>query len=148
MKFLTKVEEEVMLNLWNLGEAYINQILELYPEPKPNYNTISSFVRILEKKGFVDHKVDGKFHKYYAVVSQEAYRQCLLNLVIRNYFANDINSLCNYLASDYHAYNEKYSDLLSQLKATIGDDNYMKESQKAKKETAKKLKSEKKLKKI
>ncbi len=127
-----------------MGEAYINEILELYPEPKPNYNTISSFVRILEKKGFVDHKVVGKFHKYYAVVSQDAYRQCLLNLVIRNYFSNDIKSLCNYLSSDYHEYNEKYAELLSQLKATLGDDKYMKELQKSKKEKSKKEKTLKK----
>lgn len=126
MKFLTKVEEEVMLYLWKLGEAYVTELLELYPEPKPNYNTVSSFVRILEKKGFVDHKVEGKFHKYYAVVTQEAYRQCLLNLVIRNYFANDVQSLCEYLSGEYNEYNEKYADFLSMLKATIGDDNYVK----------------------
>lgn len=134
MKFLTKVEEEVMLYLWKLGEAYVTELLELYPEPKPNYNTVSSFVRILEKKGFVDHKVEGKFHKYYAVVTQEAYRQCLLNLVIRNYFANDVKSLCDYLSGEYNEYNEKYADFLSMLKATIGDDNYVKNKSKNKTE--------------
>lgn len=121
MKFLTKVEEEVMLFLWDLGEAYVHELLELYPEPKPNYNTISSFVRILEKKGFVGHSVNGRFHKYYPIVTREAYRQCLLNLVIRNYFQNDIKSLCEYLASDYDAYNIKYAELLMELKATIGE---------------------------
>ena len=56
LKELTKAEDQVMQILWDLKSGFVKDIIEQMPEPKPAYNTISTIVRILETKGFVDHK--------------------------------------------------------------------------------------------
>jgi len=56
IKELTKAEEQVMQILWQLKEAIVKDIIEEMPEPKPAYNTVSTVVRVLECKVFVDHK--------------------------------------------------------------------------------------------
>ena len=71
---LTRAELEIMQVLWNRGAAVVHGILDEMDEPKPAYNTVSTIVRILEKKGFVAHKAYGKTHEYYPVVSKD----CLL----------------------------------------------------------------------
>ena len=64
MKELTRAEEQIMQVLWSLGKAYVKDIIERLPAPKPAYNTVSTIVRILEKKGFVGHEAFGKTHLY------------------------------------------------------------------------------------
>ncbi len=78
MKELTKAEEELMQILWKLGKGFINDILEELKNPKPAYNTVSTIVRILEKKGFVDHTAYGKSHEYYPHCFQKGIHQNLL----------------------------------------------------------------------
>ena len=65
MKELTRAEEEIMQVLWKLDRAFVKDIIEVIPVPKPAYNTVSTIVRILEQKGFVDHKAFGKSHQYF-----------------------------------------------------------------------------------
>jgi BlaI family penicillinase repressor len=60
MKELTKAEEQIMQILWKIEKGFVNDILEGFPLPKPAYNTVSTIVRILEKKEFVSHKAYGK----------------------------------------------------------------------------------------
>ena len=69
MKTLTKAEEQVMQILWNEQEGFVKDLLQHFPEPRPAYNTVSTIIRILEKKGFVDHRSFGKSHQYYPIVS-------------------------------------------------------------------------------
>ncbi|MDZ7776047.1 MAG: BlaI/MecI/CopY family transcriptional regulator [Bacteroidales bacterium] len=71
MKELTKAEEEVMQVLWALKRAFVNDILAEIPEPRPAYNTVSTIVRILERKKFVAHELHGRSHKYYPLISRE-----------------------------------------------------------------------------
>lgn len=75
MKELTKAEEEIMQVLWKLKQAFVRDILEELPEPKPAYNTVSTIVRILENKGFVGHEAFGKSHQYYPLVAQDKYKR-------------------------------------------------------------------------
>ncbi len=70
MKELTRAEEQVMQVLWTLGKAFVKDIVEKMPNPKPAYNTVSTIVRILETKGFIDHKAYGKTHEYFPLVSR------------------------------------------------------------------------------
>ncbi len=74
MNTLTKAEEQVMQILWEEKEGFVKELLQKFPDPKPAYNTVSTIIRILEKKGFVDHKSFGKSHQYYPLVSREQYR--------------------------------------------------------------------------
>jgi predicted transcriptional regulator len=86
MKELTKAEEQVMQILWNREKCFVKEILNDMPEPKPAYNTVSTIVRILENKGFVDHEVFGKSHRYFPVVSKEAYRSFSAEQLMEGYF--------------------------------------------------------------
>ena len=72
MKELTRAEEEIMQVIWKLEKAFVKEIIEELPEPKPAYNTVSTIVRILEQKGFVGHEAKGKSHKYFPNVSQRS----------------------------------------------------------------------------
>ena len=74
MKGLTDKEEELMHFFWTHGSLFVKQIVEKHPDPKPHFNTISTFVRALEQKGYVGHEQYGNTYLYHAVVSREEYR--------------------------------------------------------------------------
>lgn len=96
-KRLTKAEEEIMQVLWNLEEAFVNDIIEKLPEPKPAYNTVSTIVRILVKKKFVAHKAFGKSHQYYPLMSKKEYADKYLSNFMNHYFSNSYQSLVSFL---------------------------------------------------
>lgn len=83
---LTPKEEELMQFLWEYGPISISKLVELYPEPHPHFNTLSTVVRRLEAKGFVDHNdVGGTFH-YFAKVEKDYFRRRSFGNFIKNYF--------------------------------------------------------------
>lgn len=98
MQKLTKAEEDVMQLLWEIGRGTVSDLLERCPEPKPPHSTISSVVRILEKKGFVGHKAYGKTHEYFPLVEREAYGKRSLGDLLRNYFGGSVPRLVSHLA--------------------------------------------------
>jgi BlaI family penicillinase repressor len=101
MKELTKAEEQVMQILWQLKEAIVKQILDKMPdEPKPAYNTVSTVVRVLESKGFVDHKAYGNSHVYFPIVSEDEYKKFAFDKVIKSYFNNSYKTLVSYLVKE------------------------------------------------
>lgn len=100
MKELTKAEDQVMQVLWKLEKGFVNDILEKFPEPKPAYNTISTIVRILEKKGFIGHKAYGKTHEYYPIVSKKEYTRKYFKGFMNSYFSNSYQALASFLTSD------------------------------------------------
>lgn len=83
---LTKSEEQVMLKLWLLKKASVKDLVELYKTPKPAYNTVSTIVRILEKKKFINHKKRGRGYVYLPSISKESYASFLSNHLLENYF--------------------------------------------------------------
>jgi len=98
-KELTRAEEQVMEYLWKMKEAFVKDIIERMPEPKPAYTTISTIIRILEKKGIVAHKAYGNTHAYYPLISREQYTEfCTTNLVSRH-FSNSFSSLVSFFTS-------------------------------------------------
>jgi len=96
MKQLTKAEEEIMQALWLLEMANVKSIIELLPEPKPAYNTVSTIVRILESKGFVDYEKQGKGHLYFPIVKKEAYSNQSINKLVDNYFQGSFKSMVSF----------------------------------------------------
>ncbi|TAF02474.1 MAG: BlaI/MecI/CopY family transcriptional regulator [Runella slithyformis] len=100
MRELTKAEEEIMQILWDVERAVVWDIIERMPEPYPAYNTVSTFIRILEQKGFVNHDVQGKTHTYFPIVSKEQYRQYEANKLIHNYFDNSLAELVSFFVKD------------------------------------------------
>lgn len=93
MERLTPAEELVMLKLWSLGKGTVKEIVALYKDPKPAYNTTSTIVRILERKKFIKHKAVGRGYIYLPAVSREKYREYLFNHLLNNYFDGDKKAL-------------------------------------------------------
>ncbi|MFC3810887.1 BlaI/MecI/CopY family transcriptional regulator [Lacihabitans lacunae] len=100
MKELTKAEEEIMQILWDLEKAYVKDIIEVMPEPKPAYNTVSTIVRILAQKGFVGHEAFGKTHRYFAEVSKEEYRGFVTEKLKSGYFDNSVGAMMSFFVEN------------------------------------------------
>ncbi|MGB3142697.1 MAG: BlaI/MecI/CopY family transcriptional regulator [Maribacter sp.] len=96
MKQLTKAEEEVMQILWQLQKCNVASIIEELPEPKPAYNTVSTIVRILESKGFVDHEQEGRGHLYFPLVKKSDYSNQSINKLVDNYFQGSFESMVSF----------------------------------------------------
>lgn len=88
MEKLTAKEEEVLALFWKHGAMHVKDIVDIYDDPKPHFNTISTIVRALEEKGYVGHTQQGKTYLYDALIAeQEMGRKSIGNLVSR-YFKN------------------------------------------------------------
>jgi predicted transcriptional regulator len=112
MKQLTKAEEEVMQIVWQLQKCNVAAIIEELPEPKPAYNTVSTIVRILESKGFVDHEKEGKGHIYFPLVKKADYSNQSINKLVDGYFQGSFKSMVSFFM--------KKNDLsLSELEAIL-----------------------------
>lgn len=88
MEKLTSKEEEVLEIFWKKGPQYVRDIVEMYDDPKPHFNTISTIVRTLEEKGYVSHEQQGKSYKYFAVVAEEDIGKKSLSSIVGKYFKN------------------------------------------------------------
>jgi len=100
MKELTKAEEQIMQVLWRLEKGFVKDVIDRLPDPKPAYNTVSTIVRILEKKGFVAHNAYGKTHEYFPIVSRDDYKKRFLKSFIKRYFGNSFQEMVSFFASD------------------------------------------------
>lgn len=100
LKELTKAEEQIMQILWQLKEGIVRDILEHMPEPKPAYNTVSTVVRVLEGKGFIDHKAYGNSHVYFPLISEADYKKFSIDKLMTNYFDNSYKSLVSFIADE------------------------------------------------
>ncbi len=96
MKQLTKAEEEVMQILWQLEESNVAAVIDAMPEPKPAYNTISTIIRILENKDFVDYRKEGRGHIYFPKVSKEKYSAASMHKMVDGYFNGSFKSMVSF----------------------------------------------------
>jgi BlaI family penicillinase repressor len=116
MKDLTKAEEQIMRQLWQLKKAFVKDIIERLPEPKPAYNTVSTIVRILEKKGFVGHEAFGKSHQYYALVPEDSYKKHSLKHLMQNYFGGSFKQMASFFAKEENLSLDEMEEVLSHVK--------------------------------
>jgi BlaI family penicillinase repressor len=100
MRELTRAEEEVMQVLWKIRKGFVKDILEHFEEPKPAYNTVSTIVRILQDKSFVDHKAYGRTHEYFPLVSKDEYSKIHLNTFVNDYFSNSFEKMVSFFAKE------------------------------------------------
>ena len=100
MRELTKAEEQVMLILWEMKEGVVKEVIEKMDPPKPAYNTVSTVIRVLESKGFVDHKAIGSTHIYFPLISEEQYKHFSFDKVMNNYFENNYQRLVSFLVKE------------------------------------------------
>jgi predicted transcriptional regulator len=100
LRELTRAEEEVMQILWTREPAFVKDILEEFPEPRPAYNTVSTIVRILEQKGFIGHKAYGKTHEYFSLVSKEEYKSFATGKLMESYFENSVEEMFSFFVRE------------------------------------------------
>ncbi|WP_300675579.1 BlaI/MecI/CopY family transcriptional regulator [Soonwooa sp.] len=116
MNKLTKAEEQVMQYLWTLEKGFLKDILELFPEPKPHTNTVSTILKILMEKGFVDYTTFGRQHQYFAIVSKESYSGRSIKSLVRNYFEGSYKNAVSFLVEKNEISVEDLEKLLDELK--------------------------------
>ena len=119
MKELTKAEEQVMQILWNLDKAFVKEIIEEMPEPKPAYNTVSTIIRILEQKGFVDHQAFGKTYQYFPIVDKDEYSQFYLNNFLKGYFSGSFERLVSFFAKENDLGVKEMDELMKHVKKDL-----------------------------
>lgn len=100
IKTLTRAEEDIMRILWNLKKAFVKDILAEMPEPKPAYNTVSTIIRILEKKEVVGYNAYGKTHEYFPLITEEEYKRFEMNNLMENYFDNSLSNLVSFFVKE------------------------------------------------
>lgn len=99
-QILTEKETILMRMLWDRGPMFVREMLEIYPEPKPHFNTVSTIIRILEDKGHVGHEVVGASHRYYAIARQVDFRKKSLARLVSDYFNNSYKNAVSALVEE------------------------------------------------
>ncbi len=116
MKRLTKAEEDIMHLIWQLDRCTVSDLrTEIQKETggaKPPHSTISTIVRILEEKGFVDHKAYGRTYEYFPTVSKEDYSRKTLKKFVTDYFEGSMNNLVSFLVKEENIDKDELSRLL------------------------------------
>jgi len=123
MKELTQSEEQIMQILWDLEKGFVRDIREQMPDPKPAYNTVSTIVRILEKKGFVSHIVYGKSHQYHPLVTRETYSKNRISSLVKNYFRNSYSELVSFFARDKNMSVDEMEEIMKIMDREIKNKN-------------------------
>ncbi|MDR2815466.1 MAG: BlaI/MecI/CopY family transcriptional regulator [Proteiniphilum sp.] len=115
MKELTVKEEEVMRFFWDEGALFVKQLIEKSPDPKPHFNTLSTYARMLEEKGFLSHEAFGGAYRYFAIISEEEYRNGTLRSVVKKYFDNSYLSVVSSLIKEQDISVEEVRKLLDEV---------------------------------
>ncbi len=123
MKELTKAEEQIMQILWKLKKGFVKDLLTEMTTPKPAYNTVSTIIRILEKKGFVSHKAYGKTHEYFPIIEKDKYKTFYLKNFVRNYFGGSFNNLVSFFAKSNDLSINEIEELLKHIDSDINQDD-------------------------
>lgn len=113
LRELTKAEEQVMLILWEMKEGLVKDVIDKMDPPKPAYNTVSTVIRVLEGKGFVDHKAIGNTYIYFPIITEEEYKHFAFDKVMNNYFENNYQSLVSFLVKEKNMDMEELDELIA-----------------------------------
>lgn len=116
---LTKAEEQVMQILWDLGEGLVKDIRDRFPDPKPARNTVSTVVRILEKKGFIGHKSYGNVHLYFPLISRTEYSRHQLFGLLESYFDNSFPAMASFFAREKDLTVAELDELLAETRKEL-----------------------------
>lgn len=131
MEKLTPKEEEIMRWFWIKGPLFVKELQELYPEPRPHFNTLSTLVRLLEQKGYVTHKAYGKTYQYYACVAEDEFRKSTLKDVVRKYFADSYLQAVSTLVQDNALSDAEIEELTALVKNLRSKGNSKKKGRKS-----------------
>jgi predicted transcriptional regulator len=119
MQELTKSEEQIMQILWKLEKGFVKDIVELFPDPKPAYNTVSTIVRILEDKHFIGHTAFGKTHEYFPLVGKISYTKSYLKKFTKNYFSGSYRQMVSFLSEEEELSVDEMEKLMMEMDTMI-----------------------------
>ncbi len=117
----TEREEEIMRFFWAHGPMFIRELVQLYPEPRPHFNTVATFVRFLEAKGAVTHKAFGHQHKFYPLISEKEYSSSALRNVVSRYFNDSIQGAISALVGSEKLSEEEVRELIDLVQNSSSD---------------------------
>jgi predicted transcriptional regulator len=115
MKHLTNREEEIMGLFWQKGSLFVKEIIDELAEPKPHYNTISTIVRGLEEKGFVDHEQFGNTYRYFAIISREEFSKNTIKNMVSKYFDKSYSSVVSMFVEEENISVEEIKSLIREV---------------------------------
>ncbi len=113
---LTKAEEQIMQVIWKLDKAFLREILEALPNPKPHNNTVATILKILVEKEFVGINTFGRMHQYYPLVAKDAYSKSTLKTIVKSYFEGNYSNAVSFMVKENGLSIEELELLLKQLK--------------------------------
>jgi BlaI family penicillinase repressor len=116
MKTLTKAEEQIMQVIWKLGNAFLRDIINELPHPKPHQNTVATILKILVEKEFVGVNVVGRNHEYYSLVNKETYSKGSMKSLVKKYFDGSFTNAVSSMVKENNLTVEELELLLKQLK--------------------------------
>jgi len=116
MKSLTKAEEQIMQALWKLKKAFLREIVEAMPNPKPHQNTVATLLKILVEKNFVAINVQNRHHEYYPLISKEDYSKRSIKQLMKGYFEGSFSNVVSFMVKENNISIEELETLLQQIK--------------------------------
>lgn len=116
MKTLTKAEEQIMQAIWKLDKAFLREIIDELPNPKPHQNTVATILKILVDKEFVGVNVFGRTHQYYPIVTKEVYSKGTIRSLVKGYFEGSFSNAVSFMVKENNLSIEELELLLKQLK--------------------------------
>ena len=116
MKILTKAEEQIMQVIWKLEKAFLKEIIEELPHPRPHSNTVATIIRILTEKEFVGLRVFGRTHQYYPLISKEAYSKTTMKSLVKGYFEGSFSNAVSFMVKENNISIEELENVLAQIK--------------------------------
>ena len=119
MKELTRAEEQIMQILWKLEKAFVNDIIDRMPEPKPAYNTVSTIIRILEKKEIVGHTAYGKTHQYHPLITKEEYTRGYMKGFLKRYFSDSYKNMVSFFTRNEKLSVSELEDMIRVLQEQV-----------------------------
>ena len=116
LKPLTKAEEQVMQAIWKLNKAFLREIVDAMPVPKPHQNTVATLLKILIEKKYVKVDVIGRMHQYYSAISKEAYSKSSMKTLVKGYFEGSFSDAVSFMVKENNLSIEELELLLQTLK--------------------------------
>lgn len=113
---LAKREEQIMQVYWELGKAFIRDVIPHLPNPRPHYNSVATMVKILEDKGFLDHETVGNVHCYFPVIKKEDYQRFAMKDIVSQYFNNSYSSMLAFFAKEQNLSSEELDEIMEIIK--------------------------------
>ncbi|SRR5688572_15490884 len=116
MVTLTKAEERIMKILWEIGEGFIKDIIERFPDPKPPYNSVSTIVRVLVQKDIVGFTAYGNTHKYHPLITRDEYSKSQLSRLLTDYYNNSLREVVNFFSENKNLDEKELDEVMKMLK--------------------------------